>query len=58
MATECACMYIALGSFMSVYVPKHLGDSCIQNFYLGRCIVGYTVGNLVFTATRERSRKT
>ena len=24
-----------------------LGDNCIQNFYLGRYIVGYTVGNLV-----------
>ena len=22
-----------------------LGDNCIQNFYLGRYIVGYTVGN-------------
>ena len=26
---------------------KKLGDNCIQNFYLGRYIVGYTVGNLV-----------
>ena len=25
-----------------------LGDNCIQNFHLGRYIVGYTVGNLVF----------
>ena len=25
----------------------HLGDNCIQNFLLGRYIVGYTVGNLV-----------
>ena len=24
-----------------------LGDNCIQNYYLGRYIVGYTVGNLV-----------
>ena len=24
-----------------------LGDNCIQNFYLGRYIVGYTVGNLL-----------
>ena len=23
------------------------GDNCIQNFHLGRYIVGYTVGNLV-----------
>ena len=26
---------------------KELGDNCIQNFHLGRYIVGYTVGNLV-----------
>ena len=25
----------------------HLGDNCIQNFHLGRCIVGYMVGNLI-----------
>ena len=25
----------------------HIGDNCIQNFHLGRYIVGYTVGNLV-----------
>ena len=25
----------------------HLGDNCIQNFHLGRYIVGYTVGNVV-----------
>ena len=25
----------------------HLGDNCIQNFHLGRYIVGYTDGNLV-----------
>ena len=24
-----------------------LGDNCIQNFYLGRFIIGYMVGNLV-----------
>ena len=24
----------------------NLGDNCIQNFHLGRYIVGYTVGNL------------
>ena len=29
-----------------------LGDNCIQNFHLGRYIVGYTVGNLVL---RRRS---
>ena len=26
---------------------NHLGDNHIQNFHLGRYIVGYTVGNLV-----------
>ena len=26
---------------------EKLGDNCIQNIYLGRYIVGYTVGNLV-----------
>ena len=25
----------------------YLGDNCIQNFHLGRYIVGITVGNLV-----------
>ena len=25
----------------------YLGDNCIQNFHLGRYIVGYTVGNYV-----------
>ena len=27
---------------------NHLGDNCIQIFYLGRYIVGYTVGNLFY----------
>ena len=31
---------------------------CIQSFHLGRYIVGHTVGNLKFTATHKRSRKT
>ena len=26
---------------------QQLGDNCIQNFHLGRYIVGYTVGNLI-----------
>ena len=30
-----------------VILCNHLGDNCIQNFHLGRDIVGYTVGNLV-----------
>ena len=28
-------------------IEVELGDNCIQNFHLGRYIVGYTVGNLV-----------
>ena len=28
-------------------ILNKLGDNCIQNFHLGRYIVGYTVGNLV-----------
>ena len=28
-------------------IMHHLGDNCIQNFHLGRYIVGFTVGNLV-----------
>ena len=34
-----------------------LGDICIQNFHFGRYILGYTVGNLVFTAMRKRAVK-
>ena len=26
---------------------QQLGDNCIQNFHLGRCIVGFMVGNFV-----------
>ena len=26
----------------------YLGDNCIQNFHLGRYIVGYTVGNFEY----------
>ena len=38
-----ALMYLNLiGSY-----NNKLGDNCIQNFHLGRYIVGYTVGNLV-----------
>ena len=28
-------------------MSTYLGDTCIQNFHLGRYIVGYTFGNLV-----------
>ena len=31
---------------LTIKIP-YLGDNCIQNFHLGRYIVGYTVGNLV-----------
>ena len=29
-----------------IYCIRDFGDNCIQNFHLGRYIVGYTVGNL------------
>ena len=32
---------------MSHWCLSHLGDNHIQNFHLGRYIVGYTGGNLV-----------
>ena len=32
---------------ITAWVNPYLGDNCIQNFHLGRYIVGYTVGNLV-----------
>ena len=34
-----------------------LGDNCIQNFFLGRYIVGYTVGNLVLRRRVSRAVK-
>ena len=34
-----------------------LGDNCIQNFHLGRYIVGYTVGNLVLRRCVSRAFK-
>ena len=33
-------------SFRKAHKP-HLGDNCIQNFHMGRYIVGYTVGSFV-----------
>ena len=33
--------------FISLIFGRYLGHNCIQNFHLGRYIVGYTVGNLV-----------
>ena len=32
---------------MGTATNNELGDNCVQNFHLGRYIVGYTVGNLV-----------
>ena len=33
----------------TIHLPAYqLWNNCIQNFHLGRYIVGYTVGNLVF----------
>ena len=43
-------------SFSSKQKAKHL-DDCIQNFHLGRYIVGYTVGNLVFRRRASRAVK-
>ena len=37
---------------------NQLGDNCIQNFHLGRYIVGYKVGNFSFTVMRKQSGKT
>ena len=35
-----------------IFWSSYLGDNCIQNFHLGRYIVGYTVGNLVLAFWR------
>ena len=37
--------------------PKYLGDNHIQNFHLGRYIVGYMVGNLVLRWRASRAVK-
>ena len=36
---------------------RYLGDNCIQNFLLGRYIIGYTVGNLVLWRRMSRAVK-
>ena len=45
------CIHVILNSILTAFPhfdqAYHLGDNCIQNFHLGRYIVGYTVGNLV-----------
>ena len=35
------------GGILKALLAAQLGDNYIQNFHLGRYIVGYTVGNLV-----------
>ena len=41
-------LHITVSSYCEIFLFNlHLGDSHIQNFHLGRYIVGYTVGNLV-----------
>ena len=42
----------AFGTPATSLLVHELGDNCIQIFHLGRYIVGYTVGNFCFTATR------
>ena len=41
--------FIKLPVVIKIFVLSifELGDNCIQNFHLGRYVVGYTVGNLV-----------
>ena len=39
--------YFSTITCLALCVIQYLGDNCIQNFHLGRYIVGYTVGNLV-----------
>ena len=39
------------------FAKYNLGDNCIQNFHLGRYIVGYTVGNLVLRQCASRCIK-
>ena len=48
----CFCIFAIIVSRMRelavlLIVDLYLMDNSIQNFCLGRCIVGYTVGNLV-----------
>ena len=38
---------MTMTSLITSFSVDDLGDNCIQNFHLGRYIVGYMVGNLV-----------
>ena len=40
-------LYICYVLCLLCSILLKLGDNCIQNFHLGRYIIGYTVGNLV-----------
>ena len=43
-----------LVSLISIGSVVEIGDNCIQNFYLGRYIVGYG-WKIIFTVTRHKS---
>ena len=45
------------GELTVMKLMSDLGDNCIQNFHLGRYIVGYTVGNLVLRRRASRAVK-
>ena len=48
MSIDLFLLTIQLENFLfKIYSSVYLGDNCIQNFHLGRYIVGYTVGNFV-----------
>ena len=53
---ECLSFYLKhmCMSFAKISGKNHSGDNSIQNFHLGRYIVGYTFGNFVL---RRRVRK-
>ena len=43
--------------FRLINKKKELGDNCIQNFHLGRYVIGYTVGKLVLRGHASRAVK-
>ena len=54
--TACASMQSGQSHCYS-QTSSYLGDNCIQNFHLGRYIVGYTVRNLVLWRSRSGAVK-
>ena len=57
-AQSCLCKYSRIKAVGSEDRRQtYLGDICIQNFHLGRYIVGYTVGNLVLLRCTSRAVK-